>query len=204
MEKVINTSSSLGIRNSLALGQGVGPHREIERHADELLNARPTTVLTPRFAQLFTTYNDSHLQLMISVPQSSFTSKNLCLVLFQNHKVDVKWWAKIWISKVQVSHHGPLRSIVWLWDPLAVYWFPFSLRTFQISHSFFEWLSVKIAYKSSLVFVSLLFKKYRVCSSLLTYVFKRKHNDIVDLGIVYRVIYTKQRGLLVLFLLQPK
>lgn len=39
-----HTSFSLGIRNSLALGQGVGTHREIERHPDELLNARPTAV----------------------------------------------------------------------------------------------------------------------------------------------------------------
>lgn len=35
---------------------------------------------------------------------------------------------------------------------------------------------------------------------LLVDVFKRKHNDIVDLGIVSRVIYTKKRGLLILFL----
>lgn len=32
----------------MTLGQGVGTDSEIERHADELLNARPTTVLTPR------------------------------------------------------------------------------------------------------------------------------------------------------------
>lgn len=52
-----HTSFSLGIRKSLALGQGVGTHRVIERHADELLNARLTTVQCVHFvfAQLFTT-----------------------------------------------------------------------------------------------------------------------------------------------------
>lgn len=44
----------------------------------------------------------------------------------------------------------------------------------------------------------------KVSSMFLLVVLKRKHNDIVDLGIVSRVIYTKQQGFLILFLLQPK